>query len=59
MNFQKAFFPKISSILRKGGDGVASAVCPALLPVLSKLVTSNVTDLNQYYLKFSSNFEQG
>ncbi|XP_054433691.1 E3 ubiquitin-protein ligase listerin [Pteronotus mesoamericanus] len=43
VNAKKSVFPKLSAVVREGGRGLATVVCPHLLPFISRLPPS-VTD---------------
>ncbi|XP_042637268.1 E3 ubiquitin-protein ligase listerin [Orycteropus afer afer] len=52
VNAKKSVFPKLSAVVREGGRGLATVICPYLLPFISKLPQS-ITDPK---LDFFKNF---
>ncbi|EHB03083.1 RING finger protein 160 [Heterocephalus glaber] len=52
VNAKKSVFPKLSTVIREGGRGLATVICPYLLPFISKLPQS-ITDPK---LDFFKNF---
>ncbi|KAM9333735.1 E3 ubiquitin-protein ligase listerin [Pholidichthys leucotaenia] len=59
VNAKKGFLPKLWALLKEGGKGMAKAIHPNLMPLLSKL-PQHVTDPNlDFYTVFFSTFTQG
>ncbi|KAM4544479.1 E3 ubiquitin-protein ligase listerin [Odontesthes bonariensis] len=59
VNAKKGFLPKLWALLKEGGKGMAKALHPNLLPLLSKL-PQQVTDPNlDFYTTFFTAFIQG
>lgn len=59
MNARKAFLPKLWSVLKEGGKGMAKALHPNLMPLLSKL-PGEVTDPSvDFYNSFFAALTQG
>ncbi|TDG45249.1 hypothetical protein AWZ03_008311 [Drosophila navojoa] len=48
LNIRKALLPKLSSLLRNAFNGNAQAICPNLLPFLSKINAESLQDLEVY-----------
>jgi len=48
LNIRKALLPKLSSLLRNGFNRNAQAICPNLLPFLSKITQASLQDLDIY-----------
>ncbi|KAH8303692.1 hypothetical protein KR018_011703 [Drosophila ironensis] len=48
INVRKALLPKLSSLLRNGFNRNAQAICPNLLPFLSKITPASLQDLDVY-----------
>uniref|UniRef100_A0AAQ5Z1H0 E3 ubiquitin-protein ligase listerin n=1 Tax=Amphiprion ocellaris TaxID=80972 RepID=A0AAQ5Z1H0_AMPOC len=59
VNAKKGFLPKLWALLKEGGKGMAKALHPNLMPLLSKL-PPQVTDPNlDFYTTFFTAFVQG
>uniref|UniRef100_A0A7N6A2C7 E3 ubiquitin-protein ligase listerin n=1 Tax=Anabas testudineus TaxID=64144 RepID=A0A7N6A2C7_ANATE len=59
VNSKKGFLPKLWSLLKEGGKGMAKSLHPNLMPLLSKL-PSQVTDpALDFYTTFFTSFVQG
>lgn len=59
VNAKKGFLPKLWALLKEGGKGMAKALHPNLMPLLSKL-PKQVTDPNlDFYTTFFTTFVQG
>ncbi|XP_074070053.1 E3 ubiquitin-protein ligase listerin isoform X2 [Macrotis lagotis] len=59
VNAKKSVFPKLSTILREGGRGLAPVIYPYLLPFISKIPTSP-TDLNfEFFRNFFTHITKG
>ncbi|XP_017072343.1 E3 ubiquitin-protein ligase listerin [Drosophila eugracilis] len=54
LNIRKALLPKLSSLLRNGFNRNAQAICPNLLPFLSKITQASLQDLDiyEFYQRF-------
>ncbi|EDV97987.1 E3 ubiquitin-protein ligase listerin [Drosophila grimshawi] len=54
LNIRKALLPKLSSLLRNGFNRNAQAICPNLLPFLSKITVESLHDLDiyEFYQRF-------
>ncbi|KAH8340327.1 hypothetical protein KR074_005013, partial [Drosophila pseudoananassae] len=54
LNIRKALLPKLSSLLRNGFNRNAQAICPNLLPFLSKITPASLQDLDiyEFYQRF-------
>ncbi|XP_030078799.1 E3 ubiquitin-protein ligase listerin isoform X2 [Drosophila hydei] len=48
LNIRKALLPKLSSLLRNAFNRNAQAICPNLLPFLSKITAESLQDLDLY-----------
>ncbi|XP_016959436.2 E3 ubiquitin-protein ligase listerin [Drosophila biarmipes] len=48
LNIRKALLPKFSSLLRNGFNRNAQAICPNLLPFLSKITPASLQDFDIY-----------
>lgn len=59
VNAKKGFLPKLMTLLKEGGKGMAKALHPNLMPLLSKL-TQQVTDpALDFYTTFFTSLTQG
>lgn len=59
VNAKKGFLPKLWALLKEGGKGMAKALHPNLMPLLSK-VPQEVTDPPlDFYTTFFTSFIQG
>ncbi|XP_017127246.1 E3 ubiquitin-protein ligase listerin [Drosophila elegans] len=54
LNIRKALLPKLSSLLRNGFNRNAQAICPNLLPFLSKITPDSLQDFDiyEFYQRF-------
>ncbi|EDW69877.1 E3 ubiquitin-protein ligase listerin [Drosophila virilis] len=54
LNIRKALLPKLSSLLRNAFNRNAHAICPNLLPFLSKITQASLQDLDiyEFYQRF-------
>ncbi|KAH8258638.1 hypothetical protein KR038_003248 [Drosophila bunnanda] len=54
LNIRKALLPKLSSLLRNGFNRNAQAICPNILPFLSKITPTALQDLDiyEFYQRF-------
>uniref|UniRef100_A0A673YUH1 E3 ubiquitin-protein ligase listerin n=1 Tax=Salmo trutta TaxID=8032 RepID=A0A673YUH1_SALTR len=59
VNARKAVLPKLWSLLKDGGKGLATALHPNLLPLISKLPTEVTTPNLDFYTTFYSCLIQG
>lgn len=61
LNIRKALLPKLSNLLRNGFNRNAQAICPNLLPFLSKITPACLQDLDVYefYQRFFDDMKLG
>ncbi|XP_076024787.1 E3 ubiquitin-protein ligase listerin [Genypterus blacodes] len=59
VNPKKGFFPKLWVLLREGGRGLATALHPNLMPLLSKLPRQLTEPNMDFYSSFFSSLMQG
>lgn len=59
VNPRKAVFPKLWSVLRKGGFGCASMVFPSMLPFISKIPLTVIGDGIGFARELFSNMREG
>ncbi|XP_030373651.1 E3 ubiquitin-protein ligase listerin [Scaptodrosophila lebanonensis] len=59
LNIRKALLPKLSSLLRNAFNHNAQAICPNLLPFLSKITDASLqdVDLYEFYIRFFSDMK--
>jgi len=59
VNFQKAFLPKIWSILKKVSDPKSGYAhyCPYILPLFSKILEKDADNKHELAVKFLNNFQ--
>uniref|UniRef100_A0A8C5DMD2 E3 ubiquitin-protein ligase listerin n=1 Tax=Gouania willdenowi TaxID=441366 RepID=A0A8C5DMD2_GOUWI len=57
VNAKKGFFPKLWALLKEGGKGMAKALHPNLMPLLSKL-PHEVTEIDGFFFIFFSLFSE-
>ncbi|XP_034539490.1 E3 ubiquitin-protein ligase listerin [Notolabrus celidotus] len=59
VNAKKGFLPKLWALLKEGGKGLAKALHPNLMPLLSKLPRDITDPTLDFYTTFFSSFMQG
>ncbi|KAH8259572.1 hypothetical protein KR026_006780 [Drosophila bipectinata] len=61
LNIRKALLPKLSTLLRNGFNRNAQAICPNLLPFLSKITPASLQDLDiyEFYQRFFDDMKLG
>lgn len=59
VNAKKGFLPKLWALLREGGKGMAKALHPNLMPLLSKLPQEVTDPALDFYTTFFTTFMQG
>lgn len=59
VNTKKGFLPKLWSLLNEGGAGMAKALHPNLMPLLSKLPPEVTDPPLDFYTTFFSSLIQG
>lgn len=59
VNAKKGFLPKLWALLKEGGKGMAKALHPNLMPLLSKLPQQVTDPTLDFYTTFFSSFIQG
>ncbi|XP_029304637.1 E3 ubiquitin-protein ligase listerin [Cottoperca gobio] len=59
VNAKKGFLPKLWALLKEGGKGMAKALHPNLMPLLSKLPQQVTDPALDFYTTFFSTFMQG
>lgn len=59
MNAKKGFLPKLWTLLKEGGTGMAKALHPNLMPLLSKLPQEVTDPTFDFYTTFFTSLIQG
>uniref|UniRef100_A0A671VF31 E3 ubiquitin-protein ligase listerin n=1 Tax=Sparus aurata TaxID=8175 RepID=A0A671VF31_SPAAU len=59
VNAKKGFLPKLWALLKDGGKGMAKALHPNLMPLLSKLPPEVTDPMLDFYTTFFTSFIQG
>lgn len=59
VNVDKVFFPKLTKILKNGGQGNATVLYPNLLPLLSHLPPNVKENEPEFYKKFFDDLRSG
>ncbi|XP_068188141.1 E3 ubiquitin-protein ligase listerin [Antennarius striatus] len=59
VNAKKGFLPKLWGLLKEGGKGMAKALHPSLMPLLSKLPQEVTEPTLEFYTIFFTSFVQG
>lgn len=59
VNAKKGFLPKLWALLKEGGKGMAKALHPNLMPLLSKLPQEVTDPTLDFYTTFFTSFIQG
>ncbi|XP_073335390.1 E3 ubiquitin-protein ligase listerin [Pagrus major] len=59
VNAKKGFLPKLWALLKDGGKGMAKALHPNLMPLLSKLPQEVTDPMLDFYTTFFTSFIQG
>ncbi|KAE8621680.1 hypothetical protein XENTR_v10004921 [Xenopus tropicalis] len=59
VNAQKGVLPKLWSVLREGGRGLATVIFPNLLPFISRVPTNIIKTPTDFYSNFFNSLGQG
>lgn len=59
VNAKKGFLPKLWALLKEGGKGMAKALHPNLMPLLSKLPPEVTHPSLEFYNSFFTSYIQG
>lgn len=59
MNAKKGFLPKLWALLKEGGKGMAKALHPNLMPLLSKLPPEVTDPKMDFFTMFFTTFAHG